>query len=143
VEERIRRAQMAVLNPNTPELTFLDEDHVEPQTNQLSFSSDLVSVRISGRDIDDLSFVDLPGACLIYMRLPASKIFAAAAGIIASVREGSDESDIQQVKSLVSEYIKKPSCLILMITSCESEFYTAVSIGPTDEFNSRHGKPGC
>lgn len=63
VEDRIRRAQLAILNPNKSSLEFLGAlgDAGGKITNQMSFSSDLVSVRILGRDVDDLSFVDLPG----------------------------------------------------------------------------------
>ncbi|QRW24504.1 extracellular metalloproteinase MEP [Rhizoctonia solani] len=35
-------------------------------------------------------------------------------GIIANVREGSDESDIELVKRLVTSYIRKESCIILL-----------------------------
>ncbi|KIM31729.1 hypothetical protein M408DRAFT_327180 [Serendipita vermifera MAFF 305830] len=104
VQDRIRRAQLAILNPSRPSSEFLgilgETDGVI--TNQKSFSSDLVSVRISGRDVDDLSFVDLPG-------------------IIASVREGSNEGDIEEVKNLVMDFIKRPSCLILLVVSCETD----------------------
>jgi hypothetical protein len=41
-------------------------------------------------------------------------------GIIQSVREGGRESDIEEVKSLVETFIKRPSCLILLVVSCES-----------------------
>jgi hypothetical protein len=65
VEDRIRRAQLAILNPNKAAADFLgslgEKDRGEP--NEVSFSSDLISVRISGQEVDDLSFVDLPGAC--------------------------------------------------------------------------------
>ncbi|KAG9019351.1 hypothetical protein FS842_007866, partial [Serendipita sp. 407] len=63
---------------------------------------DLISVRISGRDVDDLSFVDLPG-------------------IIASVRQGGHEADIKEVENLVMSFITKPSCLILLVVSCETD----------------------
>lgn len=59
VTERIRRAQGAILNPNTPNQSFLEAD--VPEERQLSFSSNSVCLGISGRDVDDLSFVDLPG----------------------------------------------------------------------------------
>ncbi|KAG8786770.1 hypothetical protein FRC16_001642, partial [Serendipita sp. 398] len=102
VQERIRRAQQAILNPSRPSSDFI---HAQPLTigqNEHSFSSDLISVRISGRDVDDLSFVDLPG-------------------IIASVRQGGREADIREVKDLVMSFITKPSCLILLVVSCETD----------------------
>ncbi|KIM19796.1 hypothetical protein M408DRAFT_334259 [Serendipita vermifera MAFF 305830] len=104
VEDRIRRAQLAILNPSRKASEFLgDLGRADVDiNNELSFSSDLISVRISGKEVDDLSFVDLPG-------------------IIASVRDGGKEADIEQVRNLVTEFIKKPSCLILLVVSCETD----------------------
>jgi hypothetical protein len=58
-EERIRRAQLAILNPSRKASDFLGTPSSD-MPNELSFSADLISVSISG-DEDDLSFVDLPG----------------------------------------------------------------------------------
>ncbi|KAG6327681.1 hypothetical protein ID866_11408, partial [Astraeus odoratus] len=58
---------------------------------------------ISGRDLADLSFVDLPG-------------------LIASVGQGGNVQDIELVKDLVISYIEKPSCLILLTVACETDF---------------------
>jgi hypothetical protein len=41
--------------------------------------------------------------------------------MIASVREGQDENDVKRVESLVKKHITKPSCLILLVVSCESK----------------------
>ena len=60
VEDRIRRAQRAILNPSKPSKDFLvDTDDI--QDSELSFSSNCVSLQISGPDVADLSFCDLPG----------------------------------------------------------------------------------
>ena len=63
VEERIRRAQFAILNPKRDPLSFLNAplDGIVNDLDALSFSSNCISVRISGKGVDDLSFVDLPG----------------------------------------------------------------------------------
>jgi hypothetical protein len=68
VEERIRRAQLAILNPSKRATDFLGTlgSTNGGLTNELSFSSDLISVRISGVEVDDLSFVDLPGPPFLY-----------------------------------------------------------------------------
>ena len=42
------------------------------------------------------------------------------AGVIASVREGARESDIDEVKNLVRNVIGRPSCLILLVITCDS-----------------------
>jgi hypothetical protein len=67
VEERIRRAQRAILNPNTSFLKYLqDEDDDDTSTREVTFSRNCITLAISGSDVADLSFVDLPGESLIY-----------------------------------------------------------------------------
>ncbi|KIM36795.1 hypothetical protein M413DRAFT_448928 [Hebeloma cylindrosporum] len=104
VEDRIRRAQRAILNPTKPLKHFLEEDDVEEFESQLSFSLNSVTLQISGPDVADLSFCDLPG-------------------LIASVSSGrGGNNDIALVESLVTAYIKKPSCIILLTVACETDF---------------------
>lgn len=69
LEEMIRRAQLAILNPSVPAEDFLDfntASHTsgEPplgSIKQLQFSSNVVCLDLSGPDLTDLSFIDLPG----------------------------------------------------------------------------------
>ena len=53
--------------------------------------------------------------------------------MIASVREGQDEEDIERVESLVRKHIDKPSCLILLVVSCESMYYSFYASGERTE----------
>ena len=62
VTERIRRAQCAILNPDTPDLFFLEAHPDALEERHLSFSSNSVCLEISGQDVEDLTFIDLPGA---------------------------------------------------------------------------------
>jgi len=62
VEDRIRRAQLAILNPTKPAKYFLEGDNDKRHEAELSFSKNFVSLEISGPDVADLSFCDLPGA---------------------------------------------------------------------------------
>ncbi|KIM31799.1 hypothetical protein M408DRAFT_327224 [Serendipita vermifera MAFF 305830] len=104
VEERIRRAQLAILNPTRRATDFLGPlgSTGTGMRNDRSFSNDLISVRISGSQEDDLSFVDLPG-------------------VISSVRDDGNDKDIEEVKNLVLRVIEKPSCLILLVVSGETD----------------------
>ena len=99
VEDRIRCAQFAILNPTKNFNNYLQGGL--PKENELSFSKNYVSSEISGKDLADLSFVDLPG-------------------LIASVGARGNDRDIDLVKSLVTSYIEKPSCVILLTVACES-----------------------
>ncbi|TFY61378.1 hypothetical protein EVJ58_g4548 [Rhodofomes roseus] len=101
VADRISRAQRAILNPSTEASFFLTGG--EETTPETTFSRNCVSLEISGPDVVDLSFVDLPG-------------------IIASAGSGSTTADIELVRALVTEYAKNESCIILLTVTCETEF---------------------
>ncbi|KAL0955560.1 hypothetical protein HGRIS_001801 [Hohenbuehelia grisea] len=103
VEERIRRAQRAILDPSTNYKKFLDGDDEDPPRPETRFSTNCVSLQISGIGVANLSFCDLPG-------------------LIASV-SGGHTGDIDLVKkNLVSSYISSPSCIILLTIACKSDF---------------------
>ena len=65
VEERIRRAQRAILCPSKHPETFLTGPD-EGQDRELTFSKNCVSLEISGPELTDLSFCDLPGTCFFF-----------------------------------------------------------------------------
>ncbi|KAI0667026.1 P-loop containing nucleoside triphosphate hydrolase protein [Trametes maxima] len=102
VEDRIRRAQRAILNPSTDPDEFLRDDGA-PHGREVSFSVNSVCLQISGPDVEDLTFCDLPG-------------------LIASVGSNGCYSDIELVENLVASYIEKPSCIILLTVACETDF---------------------
>lgn len=60
VEDRLRRAQAAVLNPSTQYRKFL-QANFGASPPEFTFSPNIVSVCVSGPNVADLSFVDLPG----------------------------------------------------------------------------------
>ncbi|CCM06033.1 uncharacterized protein FIBRA_08279 [Fibroporia radiculosa] len=103
VEERIRRAQLAILNPSTSPLHYLNTDDGEEDDREVTFSTNCVCLHISGPGVADLSFVDLPG-------------------LIASVGIGGNPGDIELVKNLVTQYIQRDSCIILLTIACETDF---------------------
>jgi hypothetical protein len=69
VEERIRRAQRAILRPTKSPESFLSGPDEDPDYRELTFSKNCVSLEISGPELTDLSFCDLPG-----MSPPASTL---------------------------------------------------------------------
>ncbi len=119
VEERIRRAQRAILNPSTSYQTFLNGDDEDLPKSELTFSTNCVTLQISGPDVADLSFCDLPGPFII-LSLLGINLTEEHLGLIASVGAGGNSNDIQLVESLVTSYISKPSCVILLTVACES-----------------------
>ncbi|KAH9965467.1 P-loop containing nucleoside triphosphate hydrolase protein [Russula dissimulans] len=104
VTERIRRAQCAILNPQTLSLFFLDCPPDSLEERQLSFSHNSVCLEISGKDVDDLSFVDLPGLIV-----------------------GGEPRDAELVQQLAHEYISKESCIILLTIACETDFENQIA----------------
>ena len=123
VEERIRQAQKAILNPSKSSKDFLNNEE-DDLISELSFSTNCVSLQISGPEVADLSFCDLPGT-LRYIFLSFSSCLTSLVNLpglivsVSSARVGSSD-DISLVRSLVSSYIKKPSCIILLTIACES-----------------------
>ncbi|KAI5117952.1 hypothetical protein M0805_004717 [Coniferiporia weirii] len=103
VEDRLRRAQQAILNPSQHYENFLYGNAIEIEIPELSFSENYISVQITGPDLTDLSFCDLPG-------------------VIASVGKGGRQDDVELIRNLSIRYIEKPSCLILLTVSCETDF---------------------
>ena len=120
VEERIRQAQRAILNPKKQPKDFLDNEDEDELDSELNFSTNCVSLQISGPEVADLSFCDLPGMSYTYILL-FSYCSINSSGLIASVSSARGSSnDIALVESLVTAYIKKPSCIILLTVACES-----------------------
>ncbi|KAH9937926.1 P-loop containing nucleoside triphosphate hydrolase protein [Epithele typhae] len=67
VEPMLRRAQAAILNPHMPAASFVNMDNADiggasvGGKKPLAFSRNIVCVELSGPELADLSFVDLPG----------------------------------------------------------------------------------
>ena len=119
VEERIRRAQRAILNQGTPARVFLTMLEPEKEITD-GFSANCITLHISGPDVADLSFCDLPGMLPLFS-ISCFLLNCAFLGLIASVGQGGNDRTISIVENLVTSYIKKPSCIILLTVACESE----------------------
>ena len=69
LEEMLRRAQLAILNPSLPSSVFEDfdtkslkaGDKPPGSVKQLAFSNDVVCIDLQAPEVTDLSFIDLPG----------------------------------------------------------------------------------
>ncbi|GJE98371.1 P-loop containing nucleoside triphosphate hydrolase protein [Phanerochaete sordida] len=105
LEEMLRRAQLAILNPSLPAEFFVDFDTaslgpgvIPPGSDrQLSFSDNVVCLNLSSPDVTDLSFIDLPG-------------------IISNVANGEDRGNIDAVRNMVSKHIQGNTLILLTIT---------------------------
>ncbi|OSD00779.1 P-loop containing nucleoside triphosphate hydrolase protein [Trametes coccinea BRFM310] len=95
VELMLRRAQAAVLNPSIDSTSFLskgkDEVSALLEKAPRKFSKNVVCLDLSGPDLPDLSFVDLPGLI-----------------------QNGDKGEVEMVERLVRSYIKDSNTLILV-----------------------------
>lgn len=79
VQDRVRRAQFAILNPRLDDQEFPGSFLTSelPKESAITFSRNIIVLKVSGPDIVDLSFVDLPGVpralFLVYFCLHAPK----------------------------------------------------------------------
>jgi hypothetical protein len=63
VTERIKRAQRAILNPATSADAFLSGAISGANAaDELSFSANRIVLHITGSNVADLNFIDLPGS---------------------------------------------------------------------------------
>ncbi|KAF3905219.1 Dynamin-3 [Orbilia brochopaga] len=104
VEQALIRAQLAILNPTKPWAQFADKAFSLPssETTDVPFSPNVICMEITGNNIPNLSFIDLPG-------------------IIHATERKEDEYLIKLVKSLVESYIKQEDCLILLAMTMKDD----------------------
>ena len=92
----LRRAQLAILNPDDDISNFINLDEAQCKEHGIAtnFSRNTVVMEITGADVD-VTFIDLPG-------------------IISNTKE---EHFIELIKSLVESYVSQEECLILVAIS--------------------------
>lgn len=114
VELALRRAQAAVLNPALPSKKFLsqNEDSLKSLTGKtLEFSRNVICLDISGSELTDLSFIDMPGEWSLI--LPGAKLpcLSALAGLVANAEPGV----ISLVEDMVISNIKGNTLILVVI----------------------------
>ncbi|KAG8891849.1 hypothetical protein FRC01_014486, partial [Tulasnella sp. 417] len=103
VEKMLRRAQRAILRPDLDPTLFLDDSDLHVFGVPMTFSRNCVCIQVTGPNVPDLYFYDLPG-------------------IIANVGDGGNVADIKLVEDLAKSYIKRPNCIVLLVITCETDF---------------------
>jgi hypothetical protein len=115
VTERIRRAQRAILSPSVPTIDFLSIAESDFGQSEILFSQNCIVVHISGPDVTDLNFFDLPGSFLNVL-LQITFIVTLGTGLFV----GGQDNEIDLIRDLAISYMKRPSCIILLTVACES-----------------------
>ena len=120
VEELVRKAQKALLNPSTDASQFLSApNRSDTSADELLFSQDTVIIEILGAELN-LSLVDLPG-------------------IIKSVQSQKDQQLIPLIESVITSYISHSNTLILAVFTCKDDmenqqiFRMAREVDPTGQ----------
>lgn len=134
VEPMLRRAQAAVLNPHLSEEKFVEMGEEKLKASKvegrksLLFSRNIVCIELSGPDLVDLSFVDLPGT-LVARCTSNHGSCPNRPGIV----QNADAEVVQLVEDLVKSYIQGTSLILVtlpMSGACglPSFVYTALSL---------------
>lgn len=92
VEESLRRAQLALLNPHQDPAIYARRGwSPQPTQTKVGFSPNIISVEIKGPELPELSFFDLPGAINVQ-------------------KEGKDE-EVVFVEKLIKNYLRDEKAL--------------------------------
>lgn len=117
VELMLRRAQAAVLNPYISEEKFVEvslERLKAPKADggkPLLFSRNVVCIEITGPDLVDLSFVDLPGKQALQWCIPKRSSYNYSSGIV----QNAEAKVVQLVEDLVKSYIHGTSLILVTL----------------------------
>ncbi|KAL4955309.1 P-loop containing nucleoside triphosphate hydrolase protein [Aspergillus filifer] len=97
VEEVIRWAQLAILNPGSPTANYVPghNSHTDVHHTQVKFSPNIVRLDISAAGFPNLSFYDLPG-------------------VINQVENDDERYLVNLVQNLVKDYICQKDCIVLL-----------------------------
>lgn len=101
VQSRLIQAQRAILNPNKSLDLFLNDSTCEVK-DEVQFSESIICIDVKGRDVRDLSVVDLPG-------------------IIFNVGEGEDDRNPKLIRSLAKKEISRDNCVVLLCITMKGE----------------------
>ena len=114
LEDRIRRAQVAILNPSSESTRFLSGQL--PADSELRFSSDTVCIDVRGPSLTDLTFIDLPGTSHHILTWKQVIKLLEKLGLITNAGDEGEESDIQDVNDIVTSYLGGNTLILLTLT---------------------------
>ncbi|RMY77917.1 hypothetical protein D0863_01016 [Hortaea werneckii] len=107
LEETLKRAQLALLNPRTDPAHF-QSAHISWGKNELAFSPNLIHIQIDGPDLPELSFFDLPGAINVH-------------------RDPNEQHPVAFIQKLLQNYIRDEQALVLLALSSDQDPETSTA----------------
>lgn len=123
LEQALRRAQLAILNPGRDchDFSNLAVDTRQKQKTQVAFSPNVVCLEIASPNLPELSFYDLPGA-------------------INSMSDPEDQYLVDFVSTLLKSYINDEKATVLLACAANQDIETSTSIRYLTESRTSNGK---
>ncbi|KAF2718418.1 P-loop containing nucleoside triphosphate hydrolase protein [Polychaeton citri CBS 116435] len=107
LKDILRRAQLAVLNPQLNAMNFVTGD-VNYEESGVGFSPNVIMVEIEGSRLPELSFYDLPGA-------------------INAVARKEDQYLVSVVEQLIKHYLQDRKALVLLACGADQDIETSTA----------------
>lgn len=114
LEDTLRRAQIAILNPQDDPRRYARIDLTEKWPTTALFSRNIICLDIQAPDLPELMFYDPPGCINVY-DMPKT------AGVDARQSQDQERQLIEMITSTVSSYIKDEQCLLLLACSADQD----------------------
>ena len=115
VELGLRRAQTAILNWDTSSykkfIDMTEQALSRPLSGQLKFSKNVVCIAISGPELTDLVFIDLPGTFIYIYFKSQHKLIKCILGLI----QNADEETVNLVEETVTDQIAGNSIILMTL----------------------------
>ncbi|RMY05984.1 hypothetical protein D0867_09845 [Hortaea werneckii] len=109
LEEMLRRAQLALLNPHSDPAQFRSTHSSSFRAkNELGFSPNPIHIQINGPDLPELSFLDLPGAINVH-------------------RDPNEQHLVAFIQKLLHNYIRDEQALVLLALSADQDPETSTA----------------
>jgi hypothetical protein len=114
LEDTLRRAQLAILNPQDDPKDYVDIELIEDPPKTALFSKNIICLDVQAPNFPELMFYDLPGCINVYDMPKSSN---------GDTTKHQDEEGrlIDMITSTVTSYIQDDQCLLLLACSADQD----------------------
>lgn len=119
LEDLLKRAQIAILNPSIDCQSFLEGPLPSIEQCEAEFSPNYISLAIQGPGLPTLSFYDLPG-------------------VIHTMPDERKDYLVGAVRDMTSEYVADESSLVLLACSMEGDIQNSTASGIVRSLKATH-----
>jgi GTP-binding protein EngB required for normal cell division len=129
LEDILRRAQLAILNPGDDPKDYVSKALDEIPDPAEDFSKNVICLDIKGPDLPELMFYDLPGCINVY-DMPKD------VNGDTPQRQCNGKDVINMITSTVTDYIKDEQCLLLLACSADQDVENSLMLRYIREHNA-------